>query len=118
MVDAYKTAVVKATEKDIVLTECVTGIPVSVILTPYIKRLGLKAGFFARWMLRSSKMKHLMRMFYALKSIYQLKKAIKDETGRRDYWQAGKSVAGVDKVESVSDVIKRFSSYVLENYIK
>jgi nitronate monooxygenase len=111
--EPYKNAVVKAQEEDIVLTDCVTGIPVSVIYTPYIKRLGLKAGFFARWLLRNPKMKHLMRMFYALKSIYQLKKAINDETGNMDYWQAGKSVAGVDKVESVADIIKRFSTYAL-----
>jgi len=114
--DAYKSAVVNATEKDIVLTECVTGIPVSVILTPYIKRLGLKAGFIARWLLRNRKMKHFMRLFYVLKSLRQLKLAIKDDTGKRDYWQAGKSVSGVDKVESVAEIIKRFSSYILENY--
>ncbi len=116
--DAYKTAVVNATEKDIVLTECVTGIPVSVILTPYIKRLGLKAGFFARWLLQHRKMKHFMRLFYVLKSLRQLKLAIKDDTGTRDYWQAGKSVEGVKKVESVSEIIKRFSDYVLESYNK
>ena len=112
--DAYKAAVVNATEEDIVLTECVTGIPVSVILTPYIKRLGLKAGFFARWLLQHRKMKHFMRLFYVLKSLRQLKLAIKDDTGSRDYWQAGKSVSGVNKIESVSNIVKRFSDYVIK----
>ncbi len=108
--EPYKAAIVSATEKDIVLTECVTGIPVSVILTPYIKRLGLKAGFLARWMLKHRQMKYLMRMIYVLKSLRQLKLAIKDETGSQDYWQAGKSVSGVKKIESVPEIIERFSS--------
>lgn len=109
--DAYKQAVVKATEQDIVLTECISGTPVSVIMTPYIKRLGLKAGFFARWMLHRSKLKYLMRVIYILKSLRQLKLAIRDTSGSRDYWQAGKSVAGVKKVTSVKNIIHSFKQY-------
>jgi len=109
--ELYKAAIVKADEKDIVLTECVTGTPVSVILTPYIQRLGLKAGAIARWMLRHKKLKYIFRIYMFLKSMRQLKLAINDETGKKDFWQAGKSVSGVDKVVSVNDVIQQFSEY-------
>ena len=106
----YKQAIVDAGEEDIVLSERITGVPVSVIKTPYIERTGTKAGPLARWMLRGRKRKHLMRSIYGLKSIWQLRRASLDETGSKDYWQAGKSVAGVESVEPAGEIIRRFAA--------
>jgi nitronate monooxygenase len=106
----YKQAIVEADEDDVVLTERITGVPVSVIRTPYIERLGTKAGPFARWMLRGRRRKHWMRTLYALKSLWQLKRASLDESGSKDYWQAGKSVAGVDEVLPAGEVVRRFAA--------
>jgi len=47
-----------------------------------------------------------MRLFYALKSIWQLKHSSLDETGKNDYWQAGKSVAGIDSVETCQSIVQ------------
>ena len=102
----YKQAILQANELDIVLSERITGIPVSVINTDYIKRAGLKSGWLAKWMLSGNKTKHWMRTIYALKSIWQLKKSSLDETGDRDYWQAGKSVAGIDSIDSCDTIIQ------------
>ena len=102
----YKQAIVDANESDIVLSERITGIPVSVINTDYIKRSGLESGWLARWMLSGNKTKHWMRTIYALKSIWQLKKSSLDESGKHDYWQAGKSVAGIDTIESCDTIIQ------------
>ncbi len=101
----YKQAIVDAGEEDIVLSERLTGVPVAVINTPYIERMGLEAGPIARWMLRGRKRKHWMRMFYALKSAWQLKRASLDETGTRDYWQAGRSAGDVHDIRSVAEVV-------------
>ena len=106
----YKQAIVDAGEEDIVLSERITGVPVSVIKTPYIERMGTRAGPIARWMLRGRKRKHLMRTIYGLRSIFQLKRSSLDESGTKDYWQAGKSVAGVEKVEPVGEIIARFAA--------
>jgi len=51
--EAYKRGIVAAGERDIVLTERLTGLPVAVIDTPSVRRLGTKAGPLARWMLRT-----------------------------------------------------------------
>ncbi len=104
---AYKQAVVTAEESDIVLSERVTGIPVSVINTDFIKRSGTRMGWFSRWMLRGKKTKHWMRMFYGLKSIWQLKRSSLDEKGEKDYWQAGKSVAGIEGIESCETIMQQ-----------
>jgi nitronate monooxygenase len=110
--DAYKRAIIDANEADIVWSERITGVPVAVINTPYIQRMGLKAGPFARWMLRGRKTKHWMRTFYALKSIWQLKRASLDESGDKDYWQAGKSVASIASVEPAGGIVRRFAAAV------
>jgi len=103
---AYKQAVIDARETDIVLSERVTGIPVSVINTDFIKRSGTRMGSLSRWMLAGKKTKHWMRIFYGLKSIWQLKHSSLDEKGEKDYWQAGKSVAGIDSIESCATIMQ------------
>jgi nitronate monooxygenase len=108
--DAYKQAILAADEQDIVWSERITGVPVAVINTPYIQRMGLKAGPLARWMLRGRKTKRWMRTLYALKSLWQLKRASLDESGDKDYWQAGKSVASIDSIEPAGEIVRRFRS--------
>lgn len=103
----YKQAIIAASEDDIVLTERITGIPVAVIRTPTVERVGLRCGWFVRRMLGNTHTKHLMRTLYALRSLWKLKKSLLDKTGRLDYWQAGKSVAGITGVLSVEDVVKQ-----------
>ncbi len=106
----YKQAVVNAMESDVVLSNKITGVPVSIIKTPYIEKIGTKAGAFARWMLKGSKTKHWMRMFYTLRSAFQLRKSSLDEKGETEFWQAGKSVAGIHQIEPVAAIINRYES--------
>jgi nitronate monooxygenase len=111
---AYKRAILRATEADIVLSERITGVPVAVIRTPFVERMGLKAGPIARWMLRGRKRKHWMRTIYALKSLWQLKKASLDESGERDYWQAGKSAGKITEIEPAGEIVRRFAERAIE----
>jgi len=108
--DDYKQAIVRAQPEDIVLTDKISGVPVAVIKTPYIEKVGTKAGFIARRMLRHPKLKHYARMYYSLKSVWQLKRANLKGGSYKDYWQAGKSVGGVTAVEPAGDVVRRFAA--------
>ena len=110
--DDYKRAIVNAGESDIVLTEKISGVPVAVINTPYVQKIGTRANRFARWLLRHPKFKHWMRAIYSFISIWKLRKASKQGSGYKDYWQAGKSVRGIDQVESVADIIGSFERAV------
>jgi len=54
-----------------------------------------------------------MRMIYTIRSAFQLKQSSYDSpeskgSGKKEFWQAGKSVAGIHKVEPVADIIHRF----------
>ena len=104
----YKQAIVRAEADDIVLTEKISGVPVAVIKTPYIERVGTKAGFLMKRALRHPKLKHYARMYYSLKSIWQLKKANAQGMSYKDYFQAGKSVDEIDKVETTAEIMERF----------
>jgi nitronate monooxygenase len=106
----YKQAIVNARESDIVLTERVTGVPLSVIRTPYVDRVGTRAGPLARWMLQHRRTKHFMRTVYALRSAWALKRSLMDGGGSTDYWQAGKSVAGIDAIVPAGRIVHDFAA--------
>jgi len=108
--DAYKRAIVDSVEADIVLTERLTGVPVSVINNDYIRRLGTKAGPIARWMLRGHRTKRWMRTIYALSSVRKLKSGLSKPDGAGEYWQAGKSVAGIHDIRPAGDIIHEFEA--------
>ena len=104
--DPYKRAIVEADEEDIVLTERLTGVPVAVIDTPYVRSIGLEAGPVAKWMLRGRKTKHLMRTIYALRSAWTLKRTALDAEGSTEYWQAGRSVADVHDIVPAESIVR------------
>ncbi|MEZ4380319.1 MAG: nitronate monooxygenase [Nannocystaceae bacterium] len=108
----YKRAIVEAKAEDIVLTDKISGVPVAVIKTPYIERTGTKAGFLAKRMLRHPKLKHYMRMFYTVRSVWQLKRASLKGAGYRDFFQAGKSVDGISAIEPAGAIVERFAAAV------
>jgi nitronate monooxygenase len=108
--DDYKQAIVSARESDVVLTERLTGVPVAVINNAYVQRLGTRAGPVARWMLRHRRTKHWMRAIYAIQSARKLKKSLHAGAGREDYWQAGKSVETITRIEPAGEIVRRFAA--------
>jgi nitronate monooxygenase len=105
----YKQAIVAAGEQDIVLSEKISGVPVSVINTPYIESVGTRAGALAKWMLRGRRTKHWMRTLYSLQSIWKLKRASLRGMEYKDIFQAGKSVAGIREIRSAADIVAEYA---------
>ena len=105
----YKQAIVDAQEDDIVLTERISGVPVSVIRTEYVEKVGTKAGPIARRLLQHPRFKHWIRAWYSARSLFNLARGMKRSGGYNDYWQAGRSVAGIDRVESVETIIEHYA---------
>ena len=106
----YKQAIVAAEPADIVLTERLTGVPVSVINNDYVRTSGRAPARSRAACSRHRRIKYWMRTIYALTSLRRLKKSSLTSAGSREYWQAGKSVAGIHAVESVRDVVKEFAA--------
>ena len=107
---AYKQAIVAAGEHDVVLTERLTGVPVAVIRNAYIERLGTKAGPLARWLLKGRKTKHWVRTWYALNSVRRLKRSLMSDDTSNEYWQAGKSVAGIREIAPAAQLVSEFAA--------
>jgi nitronate monooxygenase len=110
--DDYKQAILRARPEDIVLTERISGVPVAVIRTPYVEKIGTEASFLMKRVLRHPKLKHYGRMYYSAKSIFELKKASLQGVSYKDFFQAGKSVGGIDAIEPAAEIVKRFAAAV------
>ena len=106
--EPYKKAILDADEQDVVLTERLTGVPVSVIKTDYVEKIGLKAGPLSRFLLKQPRTKHWMRLYYSLKSFHDFRRSIHKPRPYDEYWQAGKSVAGIERVEPAGEIVRRF----------
>jgi nitronate monooxygenase len=104
----YKDAIVRATSKDVVLTERLTGVPVSVLRTPYVERLGTTVGPLSRWLFKGRKTKHWIRTWYALRSLRQLKRSSVDGANS-DYWQAGRSVDAIHDIVPAAAIVAEFA---------
>ena len=106
--EAYKAAIVSTDENGIVLTERLTGVPLAVIDTPVIRRMGLHANALERWLLRNPRTKHAMRSFFAVKTAWTLRRGARVD--RSQLWQAGKSVSGIHSVEPAGAIVRRWAS--------
>jgi nitronate monooxygenase len=104
----YKKALVDADEEDIVLTERVTGIPLSVIRTPYVDKVGTKIGPLSKLLFKYPLTRKWMRMWYGITALRQFKRISLHGGSSKDYWQAGKSVANIHGIETAGDIVKRF----------
>jgi nitronate monooxygenase len=73
--------------------------------------MGLAAGPISKWLLRHRRTKKYMRSMYALRSLWQLKRASLDTSdAAKEYWQAGKSVAGIESIEPAGEIVRRLAS--------
>lgn len=104
----YKNAILRAEESDIVKTERITGVPLAVIRTPYVEKVGLNVGPLSRLLFKNRHTKHWIRFFYNLRAVMAMKKTALKGVSTRDYYQAGKSVHGIEKVEPVKIIMERF----------
>ena len=102
----YKQAIVNAEAADIILTRKLTGVPVAVINTKFMRERGSEVGGVAKFLLDNPRTKHFARMFYSVRSLFELKKSLNKGADYKEYFQAGKSVAGIDRVESVASIIQ------------
>jgi nitronate monooxygenase len=105
--DAYKAAIVAAGENDVVLSERITGVPLAVLDTPDIRRMGLRANALERWLLRNPRTKHAMRALFTVRSVFSLRRGARDEASQ--VWQAGKSVATIRSVEPAGAIVRAWA---------
>jgi nitronate monooxygenase len=108
--DDYKQAILRAEPSDIVLTERISGVPVAVIKTPYVEKVGTQASPLMKRALRHPKLKHYARMYYSVKSVFELRRASLSGVSYKDFFQAGKSVGGIEAILPAGDIVGQFAA--------
>ena len=106
----YKTAIVKASKKDIVSTTRLTGVPVSVIKSKKFKKEN-------SWLLKkllNTKLKHKVRMLLNLKSLLQSKYLLKNTNSKKaiSLYSAGKSVHTITVIGSATLIMKHLGESI------
>ncbi|MEM9775668.1 MAG: nitronate monooxygenase [Chloroflexota bacterium] len=104
--NSYKQAIVDSSEEDIVWTNKIAGNNSSVIKTDHIMRGGLRTGPVISWMLTKRNLKKYARMYLMSQGIKNYTKTTFDDAYQ--YWQAGKGVGNITRIESVSDVVEQY----------
>ena len=106
----YKTAIVNASEEDIVSTTRLTGVPVSVIKS---KKFNKENSWLFKKLLKS-RFKHKARMLLNLKSLFQSKYLLKKTNSKKavSLYSAGKSVHTINGIESATSIMQKLGQSI------
>jgi len=109
----YKTAIVNASEEDIVSTTRLTGVPVSVIKSEGFRKDN--SWLFKK--LLKSRFKHKARMLLNLSSLFRSKYFLKKSNGKnskkiQSLYSAGKSVHTIHKIESATSIMQHLGKSI------
>lgn len=100
----YKQAMVDYGEKDIVLTTKLSGSHLTVINTPYVQKLGTKAGWLERLLLRNKALKKYAKMFVAFRGMKAVENAALKAT-YKTVWCAGPAIEHVTAIRPMKEII-------------
>lgn len=105
--DEYKQAMVDYGEKDIILTDRISGSHLTIINTPYVQKVGAKASWWERTLLKNKWLKKYVKMFIYVRGMNQVKKAAEGAT-YKTFWCAGPSIEHVHKIQPIKGILFDF----------
>lgn len=105
----YKKAIVSYGAKDVVLTNQLSGSPLTVINTPYMQSLNKQGGALTWLMKKIPSLKKYFKMLIVYKGMKSVEKAATSPT-YKTVWCAGPSIEDVDSVCSVKEVVIKLTS--------
>ena len=100
----YKQAIVDYGAEDIVVTDRISGSKCTIINTPYVQSLPLKASRFERFLFKNKWLKKYFKMFRWAKGTQMFKNSAFAAT-YKTVWCAGPSLEGVNSIRPVSKVV-------------
>ena len=105
----YKQAMIDYGEKDIVLTTKLSGSHLTVINTPYVQKIGTKAGWLEGLLLRNKALKKYAKMFVAFRGMKAVENAALTAT-YKTVWCAGPSIEHVTAIRPMKDIVGQLVS--------
>ena len=101
----YKKALIQYGANDIVKTTKLSGSALTVINTPYVQKLGTKAGFWERLMLHNKWLKKYVKLFVALRGMKAIEKAAFSAT-YKTVWCAGPTIEYIHSIQPLREICK------------
>jgi len=101
---SYKDAILKSTPEDIVMTNRVSGIPASVIRTPYVEKVGTQLPWLVDQLQKFPKTKKMTQALIHLWGSKSLETAATRPTWKT-VWSAGQGVGLIDELQSCEDIV-------------
>ncbi len=106
--DDYKQACVDYGEKDIVMTERISGTPCTVINTPYVQKIGTKQTWIERILNKNRSLKKWVKMIRFSIGMKATENAAKKAT-YKTVWVAGPSIEHTNAILPVKDIVKKLT---------
>jgi len=103
----YKQAMVDYGAEDIILTDRISGSHLTIINTPYVQKIGAKAGWWERTLLKNKWLKKYVKMFIYVRGMNQVKKAAEGAT-YKTFWCAGPAIEYVHKIQPIKKILEDF----------
>lgn len=101
----YKKALIDFGAKDIVKTTKLTGSPLTVINTPYVRKIGTKSNFL-EWLINNSpQIKSYAKMILAWRGMKKVKQSA-FKAGYNNVWCAGPAIESIHEIRSVKDILQ------------
>jgi nitronate monooxygenase len=107
--EEYKQACVNYGEKDIVMTERISGTPCTVINTPYVQKIGTKQTWLESVLNKNKKLKKWVKMVRFSIGMKATEKAATQAT-YKTVWVAGPSIEQTTEILPTKDIVKRLIS--------
>jgi nitronate monooxygenase len=101
----YKQALIQYGGKDVVLTENLSGTPLTVINTPYVQKVGTKANGLTKLLLKNKQLKKWVKMFVAVKGMKSIEKAAFSAT-YKTFWVAGPGIEHIHSIRPVKQIVE------------
>ena len=101
----YKNACVEYGEKDIVLSNKLSGSHLTVINTPYVQKLGTEPNFLEKLMKKHKWLKRWIKMIIMLRGMKKIEEAAFGST-YKTVWCAGPSIEDIKEIRNVKEVIR------------
>lgn len=104
--DDYKQAIIDGKESDIILTRRISGVPMTVINTRYIKSIGDERSWLEQKLKKRKKTRRVLRKALENTGLTRYQHYVVGPDYKKVYC-AGPSIQQVDKIYTVKEVIKR-----------
>lgn len=105
----YRKALIHYGANDVVLTTRLSGSALTVINTPYVQKVGARAGFLERLMHKNKWLKKYIKMLIAYRGMKNVERAAFNAT-YKTFWCAGPAIEYIHAIRPIKEIINELTS--------